>query len=127
MASHMPHEFSWPQALWGIAILYVKFGIIYVSYLFSKIFVAQNRKEKSPPFYKQIGGYCYCLVGVLIVAYLSAAIYEGDGEDSHIVAVHTRTGLIRFLVLALPALFGAREGFITNEKFPPGRSDSYEM
>lgn len=127
MASHIPHEFSWSQALWGIAIFYVKIGVVYVSYLLSKIFVVQNRKEKAPPFLKQIGGYCYCLGGVLLFAYLSAAVYEGDGEDSHIVGVHTRTGLIRFLIMAIPALYGANEGFRTDEKFPASRSDSREM
>jgi hypothetical protein len=57
---------------------------------------------------------------------VASANSEGDDEESQIVSMNYNRGATVFIVLLIPALFGATEGYRTREEFPTNSRSNYD-
>jgi|GEM_PF-3590816 len=116
---------KWDHIITEVFWFYLKFLFVYSAYWLPKIFIAQNRPSLNPPFTKRIGGYLRCIASVVFIAGL-ASNSNGEGDDAHNGFIDKNRGVTVFIVLLLPVLLGATEGFATEEKFPNSSSSSYD-
>jgi len=119
---YSPLAMNWGHIAWEVLAFYFKLMFVYLAYLVSKIYIAQHRPARNPPFTKRIGGYLRCIAAVMFLTLLVFAY--GDEDDHPHSSISGNYYATICLILLIPALYGATEGFSTDEKFPVSHSDN---
>ena len=114
---------NWGHIAWEVLAFYFKLMFVYLAYLASKIYIAQHRPARNPPFTKRIGGYLRCIAAVAFLTLFACAYGDEDDDHPHSSISGSYYATI-CLTLLIPAIYGATEGFSTDEKFPVSHTSS---
>ncbi len=108
---------KWEYIFTSVVILYAKAFAIFIAYSASKFFTAQSRTSKNPPKNEKWKLYAICIVAVFLISLFASVVIERDDDDDAITNATTdyNRGAIVFLVLIIPALIGAAEGFTSDD------------
>jgi hypothetical protein len=111
---------KWGYVLGEVFSLYLRVIGVFVVYLFTKIFVAQNRSSEYPTRPERVWRYITC-VGIVAIIGIFAA--HGVSDDSDV--WNYNRGLIVFFTLLVAALLGVADGFRMSRRDipPPSSSD----
>jgi hypothetical protein len=112
---------KWGHIILEVVWFYFRLAGVLIAYHVAKILIAQNRPSLNPPFAKRIGGYLQCIAAVAIIGLVASA----KMKKSHAIDVDYNRGATVFLVLLIPALFGAAKGYTTREEFPTNSRSDY--
>lgn len=132
---------KWEYIFSSVLIFYLKGFAVFMAYFFTKTYTAQNRSSTTPNLTERLFRYAVCVAAVIAISFLSAAGYAipADTDSGHTFTkadiseikkeqeerepIQANRGAIVFLVLIIPTLIGATEGFNTKTEHHPSHSD----
>ena len=93
---------DWDNITFDVFFFYIKLGFVFVAYHFTKYYIVSKRTSVNPPVIERLWPYALCIIVVSFIGVIAAS----QSSDSR--------GARVFLILLVPVLFGAHDGFKTD-------------